>query len=179
LPLFIVTGPSGSGKTAVIPALRSRLPDADVFETDQIWDSGGDWQMVKCNWLRVALAVAQSGRISILCGTILPHEVNACEHAALFRSIHYLALMCSDEARAERLKQRKGTLACSSEFIEEHHRLSRWFIEHSQTAFHPPLQVVDTTYGSPDDTAEAVAHWVSSALESMAFDAAVSSPGES
>ena len=47
LPLFIVTGASGAGKTCVVPELRRLLPDWEVFETDILWDSGGDWFFVK------------------------------------------------------------------------------------------------------------------------------------
>src|SRR5262245_28553578 len=50
LPLFIVTGPSGAGKTAIVPALQQLVPTWDVFETDILWDSGGDWNMTACNW---------------------------------------------------------------------------------------------------------------------------------
>jgi hypothetical protein len=78
LPLFIVTGASGVGKTAVVGELRRLLPAWDIFETDVI--HGADWQQVKCNWLRIAYAIAQSGRYTLLCGTMLPEEVDRCDH---------------------------------------------------------------------------------------------------
>jgi hypothetical protein len=170
MPLFVVTGPSGAGKTAVIPHLRERLPEVDVFETDQIWDSGGDWQMVKCNWVRVALAVAQSGRASVLCGTILPKDLASCDHAALFRCIHYLALTCSDDARERRLRNRKGVLASTDAFIQEHHRFARWLAENADTAFDPVLRIVDTTIASPDETATFIEEWVREILPHSASD---------
>jgi hypothetical protein len=160
LPLFVVTGASGTGKSAIVPHLRALLPDMDVFETDQIWDSGGDWQMIKCNWLRVAHAVAQSGRMSVLCGTILPHELRSCEHIALFSSVHWLALDCTDKEREIRLTKRPGALACTDEFIQEQHRLSRWLKENSAKAFQPPLTLIDTTTETAEQTTRLVARWV-------------------
>lgn len=38
LPLFVVTGASGSGKTAVARALQRIMPEADVFESDILYD---------------------------------------------------------------------------------------------------------------------------------------------
>lgn len=46
LPLFIVTGSSGSGKTYIISELRNV-------------------------WLRVARNIAESGRMTIICGTAM------------------------------------------------------------------------------------------------------------
>jgi hypothetical protein len=68
-PLFLVTGASGAGKSALIPSLRRNLPDWEVFDTDILWDSAGDWQMVRSNWLRLTLSIAESGRPTLLCGT--------------------------------------------------------------------------------------------------------------
>src|SRR5207248_290012 len=43
LPLFIVTGASGVGKTSVVEELQRLMPEWQIFETDILWDSGGDW----------------------------------------------------------------------------------------------------------------------------------------
>ena len=77
LSLFIVTGPSGTGKTAVVSELQRLLPDWEVFETDILWDSGHDWNMIKANWLRIADNLAQRphGRLTILCGTMQPEDI--------------------------------------------------------------------------------------------------------
>lgn len=176
-PLFIVTGTSGAGKTAVIPELRRLLPECDVFETDVLWDSGGDWSMVKCNWLRIAYSIAQSGRHTILCGTMQPTELEQCDHYPFFRRIHWLALHCDDEARASRLRERRGTLACSEEFIEEHHRFARWLLENAQTAFDPPLTVLDTTRAPVAETAARIHDWVQAALRDPLPPESASRPG--
>jgi len=60
------------------------LPDWEIFETDILWDSAGDWNMVKCNWLRIAHSIAQSGRPTLLCVTMRPAEIESCESLPLF-----------------------------------------------------------------------------------------------
>ncbi|CAN7670000.1 hypothetical protein LJR153_005264 [Paenibacillus sp. LjRoot153] len=74
IPLFIVTGASGTGKTTVSKELRKLLPDVDVFELDFIHRIVGDddWRKIENIWFRVARNVAASGRISIICGTMMP-----------------------------------------------------------------------------------------------------------
>ena len=88
-PLFIVTGPSGVGKTTVVNELQRLLPAWDVFDIDILWDSGGDWQMVKANWLRIADFLAQNGRLTILCGTLLPDDLAACPSHIFFSTIYW------------------------------------------------------------------------------------------
>lgn len=160
LPLFIVTGPSGSGKSAVVPALRRLLPDWDVFETDILWDSGGSWETVKCNWLRIAHSIAQSGRGTVLCGTILPEQIRNCNHLAFFSRIHYLALVCEENVLRNRLRARPAWRGCTEEFIAEQVKLLRWLREQSGAAFDPPFVAVDTTCQAVEDTASRIAEWV-------------------
>src|SRR3954447_19653719 len=88
LPLFIVTGASGAGKTAVVSELRRLLPDWDIFETDVL--HGADWQQQRNRWLRVAPSIAQSGRHTILCGTMLPADIDLCDHRPFFSQVCYL-----------------------------------------------------------------------------------------
>jgi len=71
-PLWLVTGASGVGKTTVVDALRPLLPDWEVFDTDII--HAADWQQHRSNWLRLAHAIAQNGRYTLLCGTLLPQD---------------------------------------------------------------------------------------------------------
>lgn len=160
MPLLIVSGPSGAGKTTLIPELQRLLfPEWDVFETDLLWDSGGDWNMVKCNWLRIADHLVQAGRPVILCGTMKPDETNMCDSAPLFSRIHYAALVCDPEVLVERLRARPGWRGCTEEFIAEHVNYCRWFIENAETAFDPPLLLVDTTRGTRGDAARQIADW--------------------
>lgn len=160
LPLFIVSGASGTGKTTLVPLLQRLLSPAwDVFETDILWDSGGDWNMAKCNWLRIADHLTQAGRPVLLCGTMRPDETEACETRPLFSIVCYAALTCEEATLVSRLRARPAWRGCDDEFIAESVNYNRWFVDNARTAFDPPLFVVDTTTASPDEAARRIANW--------------------
>lgn len=163
LPLFIVTGASGTGKTAVVPELRRLLPDWDVFETDSI--HGIDWQQVKANWLRIAFSLAQSNRPVILCGTILPEQIDQCDHQHYFSTIYYLNLHCNDATRAARLRSRPAWRGCDESFIENMQHFAAWLLENANTAFDPPMPTVDTTNAPPLHIANLIKEWALSHWE--------------
>jgi predicted kinase len=157
LPLFVVTGASGVGKTTVVRELRTLLPDWEIFETDII--HGADWQQVKCNWLRIAHSIAQSGRHTILCGTLLPEELRQCDHVSFFSQIHFLNLHCDDVTRAARLHARPAWRGCDEAFIEQHRRFAQWLLDHAATDFDPPMPTVETTHATPAQVAEQIRAW--------------------
>lgn len=159
LPLFIVTGPSGAGKTALVPELQHLLPHWDVFETDLLWDSAGDWNMVKCNWLRIADALHQQGRPVVLCGTFQPSDVESCSTYRFFSGVHWAGLVSEPEVLAQRLQVRPAWRNVDETYIAEHQKYARWLVEHADTEFDPPLFVVDTTREEVARTASRVAAW--------------------
>ena len=158
LPLFIVTGASGVGKTAIVPELRRLLPDWDIFETDVM--HAADWQQQRSNWLRVAHAIAQSGRHTILCGTMLTADIDQCDYRPFFSQIYYLNLHCADETRAARLRARPAWRGCDEAFIEKHRQFAQWLLEQATTAFDPPLVTVETTTESAQEVAAQIREWV-------------------
>ena len=158
-PLFIVSGASGTGKTALVPALQSLLPHWDVFETDILWDSGGDWNSIKCNWLRIAYSLLQAGRPVILCGTMNPQETDLCETRSYFSRLHYALLTCQPETLAERLRRRPAWRGFDEARIAEHLNYQNWFLERSQTLFDPPLVVFDTSDASVEEIAQQARDW--------------------
>jgi hypothetical protein len=159
LPLFIVTGASGVGKTAVVDELRRMLPDWSVFETDILWDSGRDWHFVRSNWLRVAHSLAQSGRPTILCGTMLPEDIDRCDHRDFFSRVYYVNLHCDDATRGARLRARPACRGCSDAFIAEHERFARWLLDHGRHSCEPPMHVIDTTDIPVAEVAQRIRDW--------------------
>jgi 2-phosphoglycerate kinase len=159
LPLFIVTGASGVGKSSVVDELQRLMPDWHVFETDILWDSGGDWHFVRQNWLRIAHRIAQTGRGAILCGTHLPENIDPCDHRELFSKVHYLILHCADGTLARRLESRPAWHNQTAEFIAEHRRFNRWLLENAAVAFDPPAALVDTTDAPVTVVAEQIRDW--------------------
>jgi len=77
LPLFLVTGASGTGKTTVTEPLRGQLPDCEVFETDALLHVAAlgeeNWRNT---WLWLAHNVALNGRVTVLCGSLLPSQLD-------------------------------------------------------------------------------------------------------
>jgi hypothetical protein len=159
LPLFIVTGASGVGKTTVAEVLRRLMPEWEVFETDILWDSGGDWQFVRSNWLRIAHSIAQSGRGTILCGTLLPEDVDRCDAREFFSHVYYMNLHCSDERRAERLRARPIGRRCTEAFIAEQERFAKWLLAYGRSTCGPPMAVLDTSDRPLDETAAEIRKW--------------------
>jgi hypothetical protein len=164
LPLFVVTGPSGTGKTEVLTHLRPLLPNFDIFETDLLWDSQSDWHFVRSNWLRIAFSIAQSGRATILCGTHLPEHLDLGDYRPFFPTIHYLALLCDEDTLTARLRARPAWRNCDEAFITRQQEFSRWLRDNAETAFSPPLTLVDATAITVQETAERICHWAMSRL---------------
>jgi hypothetical protein len=78
LPLFVVTGASGAGKTTITGPLRRQLPDCAVFEADltlQVAALG--WETWRDTWLRLAHGLALNGRVTVLCGSLMPDQLDA------------------------------------------------------------------------------------------------------
>jgi broad-specificity NMP kinase len=159
IPLFIVTGASGTGKTAVSMELRKLLPDVDVFELDSIHRMVGDddWKKTQNIWFRVARNVAASGRISIICGTMMPWDAEKCEDYQYFKdNIYFLNLHCDDETRELRLRARNW----SEDLIQEHKSFAKWLLENADKAYTPPMPTVDTTTTVVKEVAIQISEWV-------------------
>ncbi|HEY6401268.1 MAG TPA: nucleoside kinase, partial [Blastocatellia bacterium] len=77
--------------------------------------------------------------------------------------VHYLALVCDDQALAERLQRRpewRGSGAPG--YIEEHQRFNQWF--KSYDSAHPPIRLLDTTDLDEETTANKVELWINEKL---------------
>jgi transposase-like protein len=158
LPLFIVTGASGVGKTTIIELLQRRLTEYGVFDKDALWAQ--DWDTVYNNYFRIASALAQGGRLTVIVGTILPEFFAGLADRDLVGTIHYANLHCDDETRARRLLTRRTWGIPDEAFIRDHQVFARWLLDHAETDFDPPMPTFDTTTAPPEDVAEEVARWV-------------------
>lgn len=156
IPLFIVTGASGSGKSYVINELRKILPDYDIFDPDNIREFISDDTLIKNIWLRVARNIAESGRMTIICGTEVPEDIAKCVDFSYFKHIYYLNLHCDEETREKRLRQRNW----SEEMIQNHKDFAKWLVENADKAYMPPMPIVDTSNTDVSEIAAQIKEWV-------------------
>lgn len=157
VPLFIVTGASGSGKTYVVQELRKIMPDYDIFDPDALIEfMGHDWEKIRNVWLRVARNIAQSGRSTIICGTMMPWDVEQCADFAFFKHVYYLNLHCDEETREKRLLDRNW----SEEEIQNHKNFANRLLELADEAFDPPMPTIDTSNIDVTEVASQIKNWV-------------------
>lgn len=160
LPLFIVTGASGVGKSAIIEPLQHRLKEYGVFDKDQIW--ANNWDMVFNNFFRIASALAQGDKKTVIVGTILPEHLEGLSDRDLVGEIYYINLHTDDLTRKQRLMTRRKWGPPNEEFIQAHARFATQLLLDANTKFGHPMPTIDTTFQSPEEIAEQVAGWVKS-----------------
>ena len=76
-----------------------------------------------------------------------------------FSAIHYLAMVCGDEALAFRLRSRPAWRRTSDdEYIARHVEFNRWLKENASTT-EPPMTLLDTTEITVDESVARLLHW--------------------
>ena len=158
LPMVVVTGASGVGKSSVIQPLQTKLTDYVVLDKDAMWSAS--WEQAYNNFFRIASAVAQAERVTVVVGTILPEMVDTLSDRDLVGAIHYANLHCNDETREQRLLARRTWDIPDSGFIAEHQQFARWLVEHAETDFTPPMPMFETATDPPEVIADRLAEWV-------------------
>lgn len=158
LPLYIVTGASGAGKSTIIEPLQHILTEYGVFDKDQLWAS--DWDMVANDYFRIASALAQGGRKTVIVGTIVPHHLEGLSDRDLVGDIFYINLHTNDQTRRQRLLNRRKWGVPDEEFIQAHAKFAAQLLSDADTHFGYPMPTIDTTHQTPQAVAEQVAAWI-------------------
>ncbi len=165
-PLFCLAGASGTGKSTVARLLLPRLADrVVVLEQDVLWlaplrDPTGEHRLFRSTWLRLAAMIGQSGRPVLLCGTVVPPELEPLPERALFSDVHYLALTCRPDVLAQRLRARPAWREWDEPRIAEMLDFAEWLTASAAT-LRPPVSLLDTTEGDVEATAHGVCRWLS------------------
>jgi hypothetical protein len=170
LPLFALTGPSAAGKSAVGTLLTGRLRECVVLEQDLLWlpdqlDPADEHRQFRRLWLRLVAALHQNGRPVLLCGTVVPGQLEACQERPLVGDIHYLALVCDEAELEARLRARPAWRAWTDDKVARMLAFNRWVKDHAATTT-PPMELLDTTGRSVAESAAAVRAWVLQRLSS-------------
>jgi hypothetical protein len=164
LPLFALTGPSAAGKSTVATILAGCLQQCVVLEQDLLWlpdqlDPDDEYRQFRRLWLRLVAALHQNGRPVLLCGTVVPGQLEACPERRLVGEIHYLALVCGDGELEARLRARPAWRAWTEAKVAQMLAFNQWVKRNAATTT-PPMQLLDTTGRSVQDTAVGVRAWV-------------------
>ncbi len=113
-------------------------------------------------WLRLCKNLAQAGRPVALFGAgfAVPDNIEPCVERRYFSAIHYLALVCSEEELAARLRARPTWRASGDDaFVLNSIGYNRWIMANADQT-QPAITLLDTTVCSPEQTAEQVAAWI-------------------
>jgi shikimate kinase len=170
LPLFVVAGASGAGKSTVCRRLMQTQTLAVALDDDILWRAEFDtpangYRDFFETWLRLAANISQAGRPVLLFGggIGLPANLEPCVYRRYFSVVHYLALVCDDEALTERLTRRPAwRQSAAAEFLTSQHRFNQWFKAYRETQ--PAMTRVDTTRVDEATTARQVLDWVNAGL---------------
>ncbi|MDD6032015.1 MAG: AAA family ATPase [Oscillospiraceae bacterium] len=164
-PLFLLSGACGVGKTEVCRHLPALTQEVVALEGDILWESRynspeNKYRPYREMWLRVCKNISQAGRPCLLCGCADPDQFEPCVERRYFSRLYYLALVAEPEVLAARLRSRPGWRESGSEdFIRQQIAYNQWFLEHhGDTA--PPIDLLDNTNLSPEETARAVLGWI-------------------
>ncbi len=158
IPLFVVTGASGTGKSAIVDGLRRRLPHCEVFETDLILHVAElGWDRWRETWLLLAHGIALNGRATVLCGSLLPEQLEPLPARPLLGEIHFCNLDSPDEVLAERLRARPARRGWNEERIAHPQRFAASLRSRIDPTF-------DTSSRSVEQVADQVARWVTDHL---------------
>jgi hypothetical protein len=115
--------------------------------------SGGqpiNWPAFGAAWLAVAHGVAQSGLPTVLLGPFVPGNLDELPARRWIADIHFIVLDCPDELRRARIRARPPW---RSHDIEEQVEFGQWLRRNITDR-------VDTSSGTPEGAAAAVADWI-------------------
>ncbi|GIO56965.1 hypothetical protein J21TS7_52830 [Paenibacillus cineris] len=135
------------------------MPDVDIFDPDDLVEFlGHDWGGIRNIWLRLRVArnIAQSGRMTIICGTMMPWDIEKCADYPFFKHVYYLNLHCDEETREKRLRERNW----SEEEIQNHKNFAKRLLEIADDVYDPPMPTIDTTDTDVAEVASRIKEWV-------------------
>lgn len=160
--LFFISGASCVGKTTLCEELFRRESEYIVLESDLIWRAEYDtpednYRAFRQTWMRICSNVSQIGLPVVLCGCVLPEQLEPLPERALFTETHYLAAICSDEEMRRRICE--GRKVTEETWIRSSLHFNRWLRENANSTT-PPITLLDTTNLTPQQAAAFTDRWI-------------------
>lgn len=153
------------GKSSVAAAVGPLLADAVVtLEQDVLWEPELATQpegtrRFRTTWLRLAAMIGQSGRPVLLCGTVVPAELEPLPERVLFRDVHYLALTAEPARLVPRLRARPAWRGWDEPRIAEMVAFAA-DLQREAATMDPPVALLDTERRTVAELAGVVERWV-------------------
>lgn len=162
LPLFVVSGASCVGKSTACEILFQQETDYVVLESDVIWNDvyntpDDDYRAYRAVQLNLCANIAQAGKPVVLCGCATPQQLESLPGRKLFTAIHYIAIVCGDEAMEHRL--RKGRKIKDQAHLRSSLHFNQWLKEHAGVT-NPPMELLDNSQRTPGETAALIDAWI-------------------
>lgn len=165
-PMLFLTGPSGAGKTTVYRHLLSRTPEALLIDHDLLWganpahdDPETEYRRFRDLVLAMGMRLAANGTPVVIEGTTVPSQNERLPARCLVSHTAYLALVCDDAVLADRLRQRPKWRGWDEARIETMIEMNR-ALKSEGASWSPPVELLDTTNRSVEETAYEVRRWI-------------------
>ena len=158
LPLFFLSGASCSGKSTAAAIIFDKHKEYITMECDILWGEHfntpeDDYAAFRDTWLRMAANYAQYDKCTLLCGCITPEQIDRRYRKAYFSSVHYIAIVLSDEEMLRRLEKRGAT----AEHITASLNFNRWLRENGENA---GMTIIDASELTATETADRIHRWI-------------------
>lgn len=169
-PLFIVSGASGVGKSTLCELLFQKEDAYIVMESDLLWREiyntpEDDYREYRRMWMQVCANISQIGLPVVLCGCAVPKQFELQPERELFDRIHYLAVVCGEEALEQRLRRGRGVT--DPAWLESSRAFNRWLKENAARTI-PEITLLDTTSLTPEQAADRADSWIRGRLGARA-----------
>jgi hypothetical protein len=165
--LFAVSGATGVGKTTATARLHELVPEVLRLDSDLLWsneyfDRPDDITRFYATWLNIAAAIAENGVSLVFSGAVAPPNWEPLPERGRVGDIYDLALGSEPEVHEARLRGRGP--GSQDHRIPHFLNHNRWLRENASRT-EPPMDVIDSTHQTPDETTEAIAAWIRPRLQ--------------
>lgn len=153
--IFFVTGPCGVGKTSIVKLLKKSLKGYEIYDFDDVGvpeDPSIHWRRETTKyWLEVGEKNRKKGISTVVCGLVIPEEIEMFLTDTLQGKVYIFLLDVSVIERTRRLTLRNASQELIDD-VEEVIGLRKWVPDSNLQG----KNVIHTTNISPQEVAERV-----------------------